>query len=669
MNLLQRLGLSLLGLDLKLRATPTTSRGGAVHAASYEDGRAVQITWSTETAVNEGMKSLSWVYASVDRIQVNVASVRLVLEQKTADGWEALESHELQALLDRPNPFQGRRLFNSTWVQHMMLGGNAVAWMNMSGGKPRELWLIPPDQVRPIVSAVDFIGGYEWKVGSTKRTLAVGEVAHWLLPDPSNPRWGLSPLMAAAQAVDTDRAAATWNRKTLNNDGKPPYAVLLSDKLSVQQMQAASDLIREQVDGASIRQALVMGGTTRVQPLTLNATELDFLNGRRFSMQEIAAVFGVPPVLLLFGQEATYANADAAKTELWESRNVPLLDALCDGLEGKLFPYWGFTDATHRIRPDLSQVRALQANLKTEAEVKKLNAETFKIMVDSGVPANQAALAAGVPLVDIPGGDMPRQPQAQAPPSTKATPHPQRRKDKGDAEEVAKRLARAGSWEGKVLDKVVTLLQSQGQAAAAAYAAGNPWERELSPPEWKALLSALHEAVIETEGAIAYSAMLKKIASVGGGGTFDVLADGVVKWVQNHVGDSVKQITDTSKELLRAEIAAGVQLGEGQDKIAARLAGLADEWAGFRAHTIARTEVGAAFGAAHHESALQIQDLGVEMEKQWIATQDSRTRDEHAAMDGEIAPIDEPFSNGADSAPSGVNCRCVTIYRPKGGGE
>ena len=44
---------------------------------------------------------------------------------------------------------------------------------------------------------------------------------------------------------------------------------------------------------------------------------------------------------------------------------------------------------------------------------------------------------------------------------------------------------------------------------------------------------------------------------------------------------------------------------------------------------------------------MQIADLGVEMEKRWNSTGDSRTRDAHAAMDGETVPIDEPFSNGA----------------------
>ena len=667
MNWIQRVGAALFGIDVKLWGSSTSARNSqaAIHASTIQDGRPVASDWSTEKAVTEGLKSSTWVYAAISKISTGLASVPLVLEKKKGDRWEPDAEHELQRLLYRPNPFMGRQDMLERWVQHMMLGGNALWWLNIVGGKPVEMWPISPDQIKPLHSRADFIGGYEWRVdSSTKRILPVAEVAHWMFSDPSNPRWGLAPLQAAAAAVDMDLAAARWNRAVLANDGKPPLAVFLSDALSIEQMRQASGMIREQINGGSIRQALVLGGASKVQPLSLNAADLDFLNGRRFSREEIAAVFGVPPILLSFGEAATYANLDAAKTALWEDRIVPLLDDLCNGLMGSLFPLFGLTEETHRIRADLSAVRALQTNLKTEAEVGKLRAEAFKALVDAGVPANMAATAAQVPLTDIPGGDQPRAaPAPAAPPQVKSRPHPVRmqRKDKGE-DDVAARLARMGEWTEEVRQKVAALLLEQGSAVASAYAAGQPWEAALDLDEWRMLLEAIHTAVIEAEGAVAYSALLGSITAVGGGGTFDVLADGVVEWIDEHVGDMVKGITDTSKAALRAEIRAGVEAGESTRDIAQRLRALSEEWSGYRAERIARTEVGASFGAAHDQAARQI---GVPMTKTWVATGDSRTRDEHAAMDGETVDLDDSFSNGASTAPEGVNCRCLTIYQPK----
>lgn len=275
--------------------------------------------------------------------------------------------------------------------------------------------------------------------------------------------------------------------------------------------------------------------------------------------EEICAVFGVPPILLSFGEAATYANLDAAKTALWEDRVVPLLDDLCQGYMGTLFPYWALNEADWRIRPDLSGVRALQVNLQTEATTGNIKAQMFKTLVDAGVPPNMAASAAGLPLLDIPGGDEPRQ---QAPPAltmTKARRPHLERKEKG---EPAQRLKLMDSWAEELRPRVAELLLSQGNEAAAAYAAGQPWEEALSLDDWKDVLGAIHQAVIESEGAVAYSALLKAVTSGGGGGAFDVLADNVVGWIDSHVGDMVGGITDTSKAALRAEIKAGVEAGE-----------------------------------------------------------------------------------------------------------
>lgn len=66
--------------------------------------------------------------------------------------------------------------------------------------------------------------------------------------------------------------------------------------------------------------------------------------------------------------------------------------------------------------------------------------------------------------------------------------------------------------------------------------------------------------------------------------------------------------------------------------------------------------------------ASRLEQYGMTVRKQWVATHDERTRDSHAHLDGEIKKLDEKFSNGlmypadSDGAPSEVyNCRCTTI--------
>lgn len=80
----------------------------------------------------------------------------------------------------------------------------------------------------------------------------------------------------------------------------------------------------------------------------------------------------------------------------------------------------------------------------------------------------------------------------------------------------------------------------------------------------------------------------------------------------------------------------------------------------------ARTAVTSAQAAGCQAAFDQASDMGIEMEKEWIATQDDRTRESHLDLDGERVPYDGVFSNGLRypcdplGDPSEVyNCRCT----------
>lgn len=80
----------------------------------------------------------------------------------------------------------------------------------------------------------------------------------------------------------------------------------------------------------------------------------------------------------------------------------------------------------------------------------------------------------------------------------------------------------------------------------------------------------------------------------------------------------------------------------------------------------ARTLMTNAQNSGRLDSYRRARDMGINIEKQWMATIDDRTRHTHALMDGEIVDIEETFSNGLmePADPSGPdeeiqNCRCT----------
>ena len=82
----------------------------------------------------------------------------------------------------------------------------------------------------------------------------------------------------------------------------------------------------------------------------------------------------------------------------------------------------------------------------------------------------------------------------------------------------------------------------------------------------------------------------------------------------------------------------------------------------------ARTMMTGAQNSGRMDAYARADSLGIKIEKEWMATLDSRTRDSHQRLDGERVPWKKVFSNGLmyPGDPSGdpaevYNCRCTMV--------
>lgn len=118
---------------------------------------------------------------------------------------------------------------------------------------------------------------------------------------------------------------------------------------------------------------------------------------------------------------------------------------------------------------------------------------------------------------------------------------------------------------------------------------------------------------------------------------------------------------------LDSAITQGILQGESIPAIAKRLEAVTDmnHKAALRN---ARTMTGSAENAGHYASYKRAENMGIKLEKQWIATLDSRTRTSHRYLHGETQKMDDEFSNGLmyPKDPSGApeevySCRCRLV--------
>lgn len=125
-----------------------------------------------------------------------------------------------------------------------------------------------------------------------------------------------------------------------------------------------------------------------------------------------------------------------------------------------------------------------------------------------------------------------------------------------------------------------------------------------------------------------------------------------------------------NREMITRHITQGILQGESIPNLAKRLMQTVhnDELAAVRT---ARTAVTAAECAGRQMVYDEAQEMGIVLKKEWMATNDSRTRPEHGAADGQRVEVDKPFIVGGykmmmpgdASAPAHLryNCRCTTI--------
>jgi phage portal protein BeeE len=154
--------------------------------------------WSTRKAIEQGLKSSSWVYICVNKLMKAAASVPWVAEELHGKKWEPIETHPLTELFERPNPFMPRQKLMEWIVSHLYLSGNAMLSKITVRKTPVELWPIwELDKIQPVPSRENWIDRYDFRRDGGAIPLLPEDVVHFMFPDPSNPFWGMAPLKAA----------------------------------------------------------------------------------------------------------------------------------------------------------------------------------------------------------------------------------------------------------------------------------------------------------------------------------------------------------------------------------------------------------------------------------------------------------------------------------------
>ncbi len=628
---------------------------------------------------------------------------------RTRGGDEPVENHWLTQIMRSP----GRNISGVELVEAVLVflesEGEAFLWhKDLRRGEmgsprhPMELWTLHPRCMMQDVNANGYLTGW-WYSGQGKREhIPVDQVSYFHYFNPYDAVRGLSPMRAAFLEYTGDHRAAVHNRAMLDN-GNIPAIVFESDK-------AWTDGERQTfIDGwHEKRRGAVKTGLSATLPYKVKANilkqsrlEMEFLEGRKFSITQICSALGVPPALVgVEERTGLFENSTERMRYFWHLTMFPKLTMVARILNETLLRRYepGF-ESFFKTEPINAQIDATEFHKKVESAGKLFSMgfppADINDRLDLGLPTSgKPWLKEGyLPFSVVPASsvnepeDEEEEPEEEEPvtPPVEESPwaHRHRKIRETDASRwtgLSKLYGDIGrgyqrrlrSWLWGLRNETLKNIGAKGITVSQFGALVIDPAKQASVVIWvKRALDDLLWDEQDAEDALVeisrptWQRSMKRGADVLAGETgitldFNILDPGVLGFLASKES-KITNVSDGVRQRVAENLAEGIAQGETVDDLAARVREAFDAERG-RSITIARTETAQAFAGGRFQAMKQ---WGIQTQE-WISSKDDRVRDSHEALDGEVAAVGEHFSNGLlypgdpDGPPEEViNCRCA----------
>jgi HK97 family phage portal protein len=181
--------------------------------------------------------------------------------------------------------------------------GNAfLEVVNGADGKPKELWNLDATTIRVKADDHGLIEGYvqlprfaSAGTRSGRVDFESNEVIHFKLGTKGATLYGLSPLTSLILPVTVDKFAQIYNRAFFINGGKIRGAFIMKNS-TAEQVERNREYLQARAKNPDMAHSdLVMEGEIEYKQIGVNQKDMEFLELREFTRNEILAVYGVPP--------------------------------------------------------------------------------------------------------------------------------------------------------------------------------------------------------------------------------------------------------------------------------------------------------------------------------------------------------------------------------------
>ena len=262
------------------------------------------------------------VYACVRVLSEAIAQLPLHVYKYTDNGKERVPKHPLYFLLhDQPNPEMTSFVFRETLMSHLLIYGNAFAQIIRNGrGEVVGLYPLMPDCVKVdrddknrliyIYSRYDEANPNVKKMGDI--VLGAEDVLH--IPGLGfDGLVGYSPIAMAKNALGISLACEEYGASFFAN-GASPSGVLEHPGV-IKNPEKVRNAWRQAYGSGNSHKVAVIEEGMKYTPISIPNNEAQFLETRKFQLEEIARLYRVPLHLIGDLEHATFSNIEQQSLE------------------------------------------------------------------------------------------------------------------------------------------------------------------------------------------------------------------------------------------------------------------------------------------------------------------------------------------------------------------
>ena len=308
------------------------------------------------------------------------------------------DHHPVQVLLDRANRWTTRGQLWTAIETNLCLWGSAFLALEPDDEGRAEIWVLRSDRMKVIPDKERHIRGYVY-VGANGAVPYTADEIVWLrYYNPLDDFSGLSPIAPLRLSIDMGMDALKFNRSFYQNSARPDLILTTETNLSEQEVTDFYQRWESRYQGpANAHRPAIASFIKDVKPIGFSQREMEFVQGLRWSLEDVSRIYGVPLPLLSDYQRATFTNIKTAEQLFWRNTMIPEMRFIEEQLDHKLLHQLGYPEIV--LRFETSNIEALRQD-----EDSLVNRQSM--LLDRGVlTINEVRRSQNLP--DVPWGDGP----------------------------------------------------------------------------------------------------------------------------------------------------------------------------------------------------------------------------------------------------------------------